>query len=398
RIIAASSGIISIVGFVDRTTDIHNAAAVICDGQLKGVYHKNFLPNYSVFDEYRYFDAGQTTPIFSYGDALIGRNICQAIWYPGGPTQVQALAGAQVIINISASPYHAGKGRDRERMLATRAEDNAVALAYVNLVGGQDELVFDGQSLVINENGRVVARGKLFEEDLIVPDINAERVFKERLHDPRRRQERIDLAAAGVSVERIELRRQPFENARPKIDNRHERPHALPGSAEEIYQALVIGARDYVHKNGFESVVIGLSGGVDSALTACVAVDALGAEHVTCVFMPTRYSSNESARDARQLAENLGVAYQIIPIEDTFRQYLEMLKPAFADTMMGIAEENIQARIRGNILMALSNKFGALVFSTGNKSETSVGYSTLYGDMAGGFAVIKDVPKILAYQ
>ncbi|HEY7182786.1 MAG TPA: NAD+ synthase [Blastocatellia bacterium] len=398
RIIAASSDIISIVGFVDKTTDIHNAAAVICDGELKAVYHKNFLPNYSVFDEYRYFDAGQSTPIFSYGDALIGVNICEDIWYPGGPTQVQALAGAQVIINISASPYHAGKGRDRERMLATRAEDNAVALAYVNLVGGQDELVFDGQSLVINENGRIVARGKLFEEDLIVADVNAERVFKERLHDPRRRQERIDVASAGIVVERIDLRRSPFENVKPRAESRHERPLALPSSAEEIYQALVIGARDYVRKNGFQSVIIGLSGGIDSALTACVAVDALGAEHVTCVFMPTRYSSAESARDAARLAENLGVAYHIIPIEETFRQYLEMLKPAFADTPMGVAEENVQARIRGNILMALSNKFGALVFSTGNKSETSVGYTTLYGDMAGGFAVIKDVPKTLVYE
>ncbi|HEY6401318.1 MAG TPA: NAD+ synthase [Blastocatellia bacterium] len=398
RIIEASSGIISIVGFVDKTTDIHNAAAVICDGELKAVYHKNFLPNYSVFDEYRYFDAGRSTPIFSYGDALFGVNICEDIWYPGGPTQVQALAGAQVIINISASPYHAGKGRDRERMLATRAEDNAVALAYVNLVGGQDELVFDGQSLVINENGRIVARGKLFEEDLIVADINAERVFKERLHDPRRRQERIEVASAGLSVERIDLKRHPFENVKPKIDGRQARPHALPGSAEEIYQALVIGARDYVRKNGFQSVIIGLSGGIDSALTACIAVDALGAEHVTCVFMPTRYSSSESSRDAELLAKNLGVAYHVVPIEDTFRQYLEMLKPAFADTPMGVAEENIQARIRGNILMALSNKFGALVFSTGNKSETSVGYTTLYGDMAGGFAVIKDVPKTLVYE
>src|SRR5215813_4280768 len=398
QVIAASSGIISIVGFVDRTTDIHNAAAVICDGQLRGVYHKNFLPNYSVFDEYRYFDAGHATPIFSYGDVLFGVNICEDIWYPGGPTQAQALAGAQLIINISASPYHAGKGRDRERMLATRAEDNAVALAYVNLVGGQDELVFDGQSLVINENGHIIARGKLFEEDLIGADINAERVFKERLHDPRRRQERIDIASAGVTVEQIELRKEPFEKVKGRVESRQARPLALPVSSHEIYQALVIGARDYVHKNGFKNVVIGLSGGIDSALTACIAVDALGAEHVTCVFMPTRYSSNESARDARQLAENLGVAYQIIPIEETFKQYLEMLKPAFEDTPMGIAEENIQARIRGNILMALSNKFGALVFSTGNKSETSVGYSTLYGDMAGGFAVIKDIPKTLVYE
>jgi NAD+ synthase (glutamine-hydrolysing) len=398
RIIAASTGIISIVGFVDKTTDIHNAAAVICDGELKAVYHKNFLPNYSVFDEYRYFDAGLSSPIFSYGDAMIGVNICEDIWYPGGPTQVQALAGAQVIINISASPYHAGKGRDRERMLATRAEDNSVALAYVNLVGGQDELVFDGQSLIINENGRIVARGKLFEEDLIVADINAERVFKQRLHDPRRRQDRIDVASAGLSVERVDLKRRPFENAKPKLGSRQAGPLAPPGSAEEVYQALVIGARDYVRKNGFQSVIIGLSGGIDSALTACVAVDALGADHVTCVFMPTRYSSSESARDAELLAKNLGVAYHTVPIEETFRQYLEMLKPVFADTPMGVAEENIQARIRGNILMALSNKFGALVFSTGNKSETSVGYTTLYGDMAGGFAVIKDVPKTLVYE
>jgi NAD+ synthase (glutamine-hydrolysing) len=394
QIIAASTGIVSIVGFIDKTSDIHNAAAVICDGRLKGVYHKNFLPNYGVFDEYRYFDAGQSAPIFAYGDALIGMNICEDIWYPGGPTQAQALAGAQLIINISASPYHAGKGRDRERMLATRAEDNAVALAYVNLVGGQDELVFDGQSLIINEHGHIIARGKLFDEDLIVADINVERVFKERLHDPRRRQEPV-FVTASVNVERIVLRDQPFENQKPRIESRQAGTPALPG---EVYQALVVGVRDYVRKNGFRSVVIGLSGGIDSALTACIAVDALGAEHVTCVFMPTRYSSNESARDAERLAKNLSVAYHVIPIEDTFKQYLKMLEPAFAGTPMGVTEENIQARVRGNILMAMSNKFGALVLSTGNKSETSVGYCTLYGDMAGGFAVIKDVPKTLVYE
>ncbi len=398
QIVAASSGIISIVGFVDKTSDIHNAAAIICDGQLKGVYHKNFLPNYSVFDEYRYFDAGERAPIFAYGDVLIGVNICEDIWYPGGPTQAQALAGAQLIINISSSPYHAGKGRDRERMLATRAEDNAVALAYVNLIGGQDELVFDGQSLIFDERGHFIARGKLFEEDLVVADINAERVFKERLHDPRRRQERIDVAAAGIGVERIALRNQPFENRKPQLERQPAETRALPGLAEEVYQALVVGARDYVRKNGFQSVVIGLSGGIDSALVACLATDALGAENVTCVFMPTRYSSWESARDAERLAENLGVAYRVVPIEKTFDQYLEMLKPVFDGTPMGVAEENVQARIRGNILMALSNKFGALVLSTGNKSENSVGYCTLYGDMAGGFAVIKDVPKMLVYE
>ncbi len=396
EIIAASTGIVSIVGFVDKTTDIHNAAAVICDGELKGVYHKTFLPNYSVFDEYRYFDAGQSAPIFAYGDALLGVNICEDIWYPGGPTQIQALAGAQVIINISASPYHAGKGKDRERMLATRAEDNAVALAYVNLIGGQDELVFDGQSLVIDERGHILARGKLFEEDLIVTDINIERVFKERLHDPRRRQDRIELISGAGSGERISLREKPFEFQRASLTARQDEKRAtLP---EEVYQALVVGTHDYVLKNGFKGVVIGLSGGIDSALTACVAVDALGAENVTCVFMPTRFSASESARDAEALAKNLGVAYHVVPIEETFNQYLKMLQPMFDNTPMGVAEENIQARVRGNILMALSNKFGAMVLTTGNKSEVSVGYCTLYGDMCGGYAVIKDVPKLLVYE
>lgn len=396
EVIAASTGIVSIVGFVDKTTDIHNAAAVICDGELKGVYHKTFLPNYSVFDEYRYFDAGQSAPIFAYGDALLGVNICEDIWYPGGPTQVQALAGAQVIINISASPYHAGKGKDRERMLATRAEDNAVALAYVNLIGGQDELVFDGQSLVIDERGHILARGKLFEEDLIVTDINIERVFKERLHDPRRRQDRIELISGAGSIQRISLREKPFEFQRASLTARQDENRAtLP---EEVYQALVVGTHDYVLKNGFKGVVIGLSGGIDSALTACVAVDALGAENVTCVFMPTRFSASESARDAEALAKNLGVAYHVVPIEETFNQYLKMLQPMFDNTPMGVAEENIQARVRGNILMALSNKFGAMVLTTGNKSEVSVGYCTLYGDMCGGYAVIKDVPKLLVYE
>ena len=395
EVIAASTGIVAVVGFVDRTTDIHNAAAIICDGELKGVYHKTYLPNYGVFDEYRYFDAGQSAPIFAYGGVLIGVNICEDIWYPGGPTQVQALAGAQVIINISASPYYAGKGKDRERMLATRAEDNAVALAYVNLVGGQDELVFDGQSLVIDERGQIVAHGKLFEEDLIIADLNAERVFKERLHDPRRRQDRIEIGNGVSSVQQIPLRAQAFETKKAALEA--SQAEVLPLSAE-VYRALVIGTRDYINKNGFKSVVIGLSGGVDSALVACVAVDALGAENVTCVFMPTRFSASESARDAKALAENLGVAYHVVPIEETFNQYLSMLGPIFDGTPMGVAEENIQARIRGNILMAVSNKFGAMVLTTGNKSEVSVGYCTLYGDMCGGYAVIKDVPKMLVYE
>jgi NAD+ synthase (glutamine-hydrolysing) len=404
EVVAASRGITAIVGCVAKTADIHNAAAVICDGELKGIYHKIYLPNYGVFDEYRYFQAGDTAPIFIYGEVPIGVNICEDIWYPGGPTKVQALAGAQVIINISASPYHAGKGRDRERMLATRAEDNAVALAYVNLVGGQDELVFDGQSLVIDERGQLLARGKIFEEDLIIADLNAGRVFNERLHDPRRRQEKLDVVSDSIRVDRI-LLRQSVPERQTKEAWRSVATRQIPAAplpqmtrAEEVYRALVLGTRDYIRKNGFEEVVIGLSGGVDSALTACVAVDALGAEHVRCVFMPTRFSSPESGRDAAQLAKNLGVAYHVISIEETFEQYLKMLRPVFDNTLMGVTEENIQARIRGNILMALSNKFGALVLSTGNKSETSVGYCTLYGDMAGGFALLKDVPKTLVYE
>jgi NAD+ synthase (glutamine-hydrolysing) len=327
----------------------------------------------------------------------LGVNICEDIWYPGGPTKVQALAGAQLIVNISASPYYAGKGRDRERMLQTRAEDNAVALAYVNLVGGQDELVFDGDSLIIDERGRTIARGRMFEEDLIIADINPERVFHERLHDPRRRQEKLDVISDGLRVDRVILRERGAEAAARKPLENSKSGESL-SRAQEVYLALVTGTRDYVRKNGFESVVIGLSGGIDSALTACVAVDALGAEHVTCVFMPTRFSSSESGRDAATLAANLGVGYQVISIEDTFNEYLEMLRPAFDDSPPGVTEENLQARIRGNILMAISNKFNSLVLSTGNKSEVSVGYCTLYGDMAGGFAMLKDVPKTLVYE
>jgi NAD+ synthase (glutamine-hydrolysing) len=395
QIIAATRDIVAIVGFVDYTTDIHNAAAVICDRDLKSVYRKVFLPNYGVFDEYRYFKPGDAAPIYRYGDVLIGVNICEDIWYPGGPTKAQALGGAHLVINISASPYSAAKGKSRERMLQTRAEDNAIAVAYVNVVGGQDELVFDGQSLVIDERGRTIARGAVFEEDLVLATIDAERVFKERLHDPRHRQEHLEGDYENLTIETIGLRERAFERSEALVPSSMPREIDL---VEEVYRALVLGTRDYVRKNGFKDVVIGLSGGIDSALTTCVAVDALGPEHVTCVFMPTRYSSNESGRDARELAKNLGVAYQVIPIEDTFEKYIEMLKPAFDDTPMGVAEENIQARIRGNILMALSNKFGALVLSTGNKSEVSVGYCTLYGDMAGGFALLKDVPKTLVYQ
>jgi NAD+ synthase (glutamine-hydrolysing) len=396
RIIEAARELIIVVGFVDTDgSDIYNAAAVIAGGKLVDAYHKNFLPNYGVFDEERYFQSGTRCPVFSSGQARIGVNICEDIWYPGGPAKLQALVGdAHLLINISSSPYHARKTVDRERMLCTRAEDNAVALAYCNVVGGQDELVFDGNSLIIDQDGRPIARGLPFAEDLIVADIDIERVFSERLHDPRRRREKLRVEADG-SLYTIAL---------PDIAASRNKP-ALASSAtkilsdiEEAYAALVIGTRDYVRKNGFDKVYLGLSGGIDSALTAVLAVDALGADAVNAVFMPTQYSSSESARDARELAGNLGIHFQVIEIEKVFDEYLQMMSASFDGLPEDATEENLQARIRGNILMALSNKFNGLVLSTGNKSEMSVGYSTLYGDMVGGFAVLKDVPKTLVYE
>jgi NAD+ synthase (glutamine-hydrolysing) len=397
RIIAESQGIIAIVGFVDTDgSDIFNAAATIVDGKLVDVYHKMFLPNYGVFDEERYFQSGTQSSVLVIADVRIGVNICEDIWYPGDPARAQALAGdAHLIINISSSPYHAGKRYDRERMLCTRAEDNAVALVYCNLVGGQDELVFDGNSLIIDEDGHVIARGKSFEEDLIVADISTERVFSERLHDPRRRREKLKaMRCDSLRIVDVNYKlRSPAE--RPPIPKRDEQ---RPDDIAEIFLALVIGTRDYVRKNGFDKVYIGLSGGIDSALTAVIAAQALGPENVNAVFMPTRFSSSESGQCAKQLAENLGISFRVIPIEETFCGYLEMLEPAFNGLPQDVTEENLQARIRGNILMALSNKFHGLVLSTGNKSEMSVGYSTLYGDMVGGFCVLKDVPKTLVYK
>jgi NAD+ synthase (glutamine-hydrolysing) len=397
HILAASIGQFIVLGFVDTDgSDIYNGAAVIVDGKLVDVYHKTYLPNYGVFDEERYFQAGKKFPVYVWGDARIGLNICEDIWYPGGPDKLQSLMGdAHLIINISASPFHAGKMYDRERMLCTRAEDNTAALAYCNLVGGQDELVFDGNSLIINEGGQIVARGKAFEEDLIVADINIERVFSERLHDPRRRREKIRLSADD-SLYIVEVNHKT-RNSAGKQAVAAEPYHRLDEAAE-VYAALVLGVGDYIRKNGFDKVYIGLSGGVDSALTAVIAADAIGAENVYTVFMPTNYSASESARDAELLAENLGIHYQVITIQDTFEDYLKMFAPVFAGLPVDVTEENLQARIRGNILMALSNKFRGLVLSTGNKSEMSVGYSTLYGDMVGGFAVLKDVPKTLVYR
>ncbi|MFQ6117092.1 MAG: NAD+ synthase, partial [Candidatus Bipolaricaulia bacterium] len=396
EVIRYTERITAVVGFVDRGQDIYNAAAVIHDRELVGVHHKVFLPNYAVFDEERYFAAEEEIAVFCDKDLAFGVSICEDIWYPDGPPAVQALAGgAQLIVNISASPYHRRKGSARERMLATRAADQVAVVAFCNLVSGQDELVFDGRSAIFDERGALIARGKQFEEDLIVADLDLERVFNRRLHDPRRREEKVlQKRLEGVSLRRVEL---PFLGSEAK-EPTAPRIAAELGAEEEVYRALVLGTRDYVRKNGFEKVLEGLSGGIDSALVAAIAADALGRENVVGVFMPSRYSSPESREDAEKLAESLGIEFLEIEIDETFQSYLRMLERPFRGTEPGVAEENIQARIRGNILMALSNKFGWLVLTTGNKSEYSLGYATLYGDMAGGFAVLKDVPKTLVYR
>ncbi|HEX6557764.1 MAG TPA: NAD+ synthase [Ktedonobacteraceae bacterium] len=387
----------AVVGFVDRDHDIYNAAAIINSGKLLGVYHKHYLPNYSVFDEYRYFQAGRKAPIFSINDVHVGVNICEDVWYPTGPLTMQAKAGAEVILNINGSPYYAGKQTFRQEMLATRAADNGVIVVYLNMVGGQDELVFDGGSMVFNEQGTLIARAKEFEEDMLIVDLDTASVFRSRLHDPRRRQERFQLTSdevpiisASDSPSRTE-HSQVVLGAPQRIEPKMER-------LQEIYTALVLGTGDYVRKTGFKKAIIGLSGGIDSSLTAVIAVDALGAENVLGISMPSGYSSQGSKTDAQQLAENLGIQYMTIPIEETFRTSLKMLEPALGEGDPGLAAENLQARIRGNILMTISNKLGPIVLTTGNKSELATGYSTLYGDMAGGFAVLKDVLKTLVFE
>jgi NAD+ synthase (glutamine-hydrolysing) len=395
RLAQQTSGITAIVGFVDREDDIFNAAAIIQEGRVVAVYHKMFLPNYGVFDEFRYFQPGKSAPVLKLHGATVGISICEDIWYPDGPAFHQALSGgAEVIINISSSPYHAGKRRWRERMLATRAGDNTVVVAYNNLVGGQDELVFDGDSMVFDESGELIARGKQFEEELVLADVDIDAVFRKRLHDPRRRQARADAGSAGVT-EIIAI----SDSVRQRDPSKTTFTHHEPLSDEaEIYTALVVGTRDYVLKNGFKKVVLGLSGGIDSALTACIAVDALGPSNVAGVLMPSPFSSRGSIDDSKALAANLGIEIMTIPINDVFTSFKRALEEPFKSVSPDVTEENIQARIRGNYLMALSNKFNWIVLSTGNKSEISTGYCTLYGDMAGGFAVLKDVMKTTVYR
>ncbi len=402
EIVEASKNIpdlMAVVGFVDRDHDIYNAAAVIYEGQLMGVCHKHYLPNYGVFDEYRYFQAGHKAPIFLLHDIHVGINICEDIWYPTGPLPQQSHAGAEVIININSSPYHAGKELVREEMISTRAADNGVIIAYLNLIGGQDELVFDGGCMVFNEQGRLIARGKQFVEDMLVVDVDTASVFRSRLHDPRRRQQR--WRTPQDEVPEIVVDTRPLTSL---AENHHvllgapQRLEPKMDRLEEIYSALVLGTRDYMRKTGFKQAIIGLSGGIDSSLVAIIAADALGPENVTGISMPSGYSSEHSKSDAQKLAENLGIKYITIPIEETFRTSLHMMEPALGKEYPGVAAENLQARIRGNILMTVSNRFGPLVLTTGNKSEMATGYSTLYGDMAGGYAVLKDVLKTLVFE
>jgi NAD+ synthase (glutamine-hydrolysing) len=390
-VVKAARGLTAIVGFVDRRQDLFNAAAVVHDGVLAGVYHKQFLPNYGVFDENRYFQAGREASVFSIGGTNVAVNVCEDVWYPTGPTTTQALAGAELIVTINGSPYHAGKARLRERMIATRAADDVVWLAFVNMVGGQDELVFDGASIIVDPHGETVARGRQFTEELVTADIDLDAVFRARMQDSRRRKDTLDVAR----VPRISVAPVPAPADAPPVTPPLAEPLAR---VDEVYQALVLGTRDYVRKNGFKRVVIGLSGGIDSSLVAAVAVEALGRENVTGVTMPSPFSSRGTRDDAQRLAKHLGIEFMRVPITPVFKGFLKSLAEPFKGLKEDVTEENIQARIRGTLLMAMSNKFGWLVLTTGNKSEIAVGYSTLYGDMAGGFAVIKDVPKTLVYE
>lgn len=389
-VIAASGDCVAVVGFVDVGRDLHNAAAVCANGRLMGIVRKRILPNYGVFDEARTFapdPADGPSALFQIAGVLMGVSICEDVWSPTGPMVAQAAAGAQVHLNLNASPYERGKQIRRERMLATRAADTGCALVYVNQVGGQDELVFDGGSVLLDDTGTVVARARSWREELLIADLRLDAPYRRRTLDPRGR-------PAPVTAEVVEVTAATRSSSEPFTQIRHD----LLEDLDEVYEALVVGTRDYVVKNGFSDVVIGLSGGIDSALVACVAVDALGAEHVHGVSMPSRYSSEGSRTDAAELATNLGVDLRTVSIEPAFSAYLEMLRTGSDTPLPGLTEENLQSRCRGATLMAISNAEGAMVLTTGNKSEMAVGYFTLYGDSVGGFAVIKDVFKTLVYD
>ena len=396
KVVKASRDIAVVVGFADeKEGKIYNAAALAYDGELVDVYHKMFLPNYGVFDEKRYFEAGRECPVYTIRGVDVGVNVCEDIWYEVGPTNVQCQAGAELIVNINGSPYHAGKSGYRHEMLAKRAVDNQAIVSYTNMVGGQDELVFDGDSVVFDHEGKLLLRGNQFREELLFVDVEMDSLSQARQDWGKSRPEDHEaLKKIGEPV-RFHVSGYTAAAARPPLPLQET---AKLGPVAEVYQALVMGTHDYVTKSGFQKVVVGLSGGIDSSITAVIAVDALGKENVVGVGMPSRYSSEGSVVDSKLLSDNLGIRMMLMPIEPAFGAYLGMLEEPFLGTESGIAEENLQARVRGNILMALSNKFGWLVLTTGNKSELATGYSTMYGDMAGGFAVIKDVPKMLVYE
>ncbi len=392
EIAAAADGIVALVGTPWFERDLTNACAVCAGGEVRAVYHKHFLPNYGVFDEHRYFAEGRSLVLLGLGDTSIGITICEDVWQPGPPATDLALAGAQLIVNLSASPFHVGKAEEREDMLVTRARDTSSFGAFCTLVGGQDELIFDGHSAVLDDAGEVIARAAGFEEELLVVDLDPRDAIGRRLRDARRRElERSREGTPAVEIfELAPLREQSHELEAPT------RP--FEPEPEQMRLALTLGLRDYVEKNGFADVVVGVSGGIDSAVTAALCADALGAARVHCVSMPSRYSSEGTRSDARAVAEALGCSFREIPIESTVVSFHEALAPEIEGGLTGLAAENLQARVRGVLLMALSNTYGWLVVSTGNKSELAVGYSTLYGDMVGGFALLKDVFKTDVYR
>jgi len=389
----ATRGIAAVVGFVDREGDLFNAAAFIHEGEVKAVYHKVFLPNYGVFDEKRYFVPGHRTPIIELAGDPLALSVCEDVWFPAGPMAWEAEHGARLLININGSPYHYGKRVPREDMIAERAADYGAYVAWVNTVGGQDELVFDGNSVVIDPKGRVIARAASFVEELLVCDVDVN-IPPHRATEKLRRESE---AAEGLELEVTELAlpAAPTASGKAPIEARMATP--LEGAAE-IYAAVVLATHDYMRKQGFQKVVIGMSGGVDSALTAAIACDALGAQNVIGVRMPSRHTSAESLEDAGMTAENLGMQLMDFSIEPPHRGFEEILAPVFEGTATGVAEENLQPRIRSTILHALSNKFGYIVLSTGNKSELATGYGTLYGDISGGYSVLKDITKTTVYE
>jgi NAD+ synthase (glutamine-hydrolysing) len=387
EIARSARGIVALVGVPWFDRDLSNACAVCSAGEIKTLYRKRFLPNYGVFDEDRYFAPGRELVLLEWGGTLIGPTICEDLWQPGPPATELALAGAQVLVNLSASPFHVLRDREREEMFATRARDNSCFVAFCNAIGGQDELIFDGHSLILDEEGRVLARAPGFEECLLVADLEPADAIGRRLRDVRRR---------ALARDRGELPEVPVVHVGAAHQPRPQRePTVAPrlGELEQMRLALELGLNDYVEKNGFGEVAIGVSGGIDSALTAALAAEAIGSERVHCVSMPSRYSSAATRADARQLAENLGADFLELPIDEIYGAYERALAATFSGHESDLTEENLQARIRGVLLMALSNKFGWLVVATGNKSELSVGYATLYGDLAGGFALLKDVFK-----